>query len=517
MRRSITVTLFMALLCLGLAPAAHAETVFTVGVSGQFGNLDPQEMGSNGEHNLYVYQGLVDKAGDTYELVPSLAASWELVDPLTWKFKIRQGVKFHNGQAFTARDAAFSINRMIGQVKQPINAMAGATWKRTIAEVTAPDDETLIVKTKEPEASLLTMLRWIYMLPQEYVERLGNDAFAKSPVGTGAFKIESYNQGQSLTLTAFKDYWNTAPDRQGKGPAQVDKVIYRTMPQEQTRVAALAAGEISATAITSDTVAALKNNQRVNIFYVSKNQPFYVMFNWYRDKDPKTGQPNPYTSLEVRRALNHAVDVDALIENFGTGREVKTTLLGTGGIGYNPEVPRYEYNPQKARELLAQAGYPNGFKTKFNIGPDAPNFLPALLQFWRNVGIAVERVQTSPSVIQSRIYTKKLEGMVIWSAGMGGEDPAATWFKTSLSYRGPWAMHGENDRVEELVEAQTGEMNQEKRAAMIDEVVQILWRDAWFVPLWEPVYINAVSRDWDYDSPKTIHTIYLNGVRPAGK
>ncbi|MBW2086745.1 MAG: hypothetical protein JRI54_12085, partial [Deltaproteobacteria bacterium] len=183
-----------------------------------------------------------------------------------------------------------------------------------------------------------------------------------------------------------------------------------------------------------------------------------------------------------------------------------------GGIGYNPNVPFYEYNPEKARKLLLEAGYPNGFKTKFYVSSDPQPYVEAMLQQWRDIGIQIQRVQVSGPVVKKKIIKKTLDGMVGWGAGFGGHDPAATWLQNCVSYKGTWAVHGKNEQVETLVKKQAAEFDQVKRGRIIDEIIQILWRDAWFVPLWESVHIQAIRAEWNYKQMPTQRIIYFSSL-----
>jgi len=480
---------------------------FIIAEANEYRVIDPQKTGgeSGAAFYAYVFQSLVSPSGLDYHLLGDLAVSWQSVDPLHWKFKIRKGVKFHNGQPLTAEDIRYSALRQMGRISDKFQSSNTGVWDRLIEEVEAPDAETVVFKTREPDASFMSFIRFVFIVPKALIEKVGDDAYGQNPMGTGAYMITEHKIGESLTMKAFKGYWNTKPEPGSRGPAKVETVILRSIPQEQTRVAGMQTGELDATIVRPDTATGLKNNPAIGLYYVHRNAPIFIMFNWgpppkQAEGAPAAPQKNPYEDVRVRRALNHALDVPALIKNFGTGKEYRTTLVGRGGIGYNPKVPFYAYNPEKAKKLLAEAGYPNGFSTRFYLSTDTPPAAEAIIQSFLDVGVSVERVQTTSPVVQRNIMKKTLDGMLFWGAGFGGPDPASTWLKTCVSQKGTWAVHGVNDEVEALAEKQAVEFNQARRTKIIDQIVQILWRDAWFIPLWEPVYIQAVRTEWKYQS-----------------
>jgi peptide/nickel transport system substrate-binding protein len=180
-------------------------------------------------------------------------------------------------------------------------------------------------------------------------------------------------------------------------------------------------------------------------------------------------------------------------------------------VGYTPDVPFYEYNPEKAKQLLAEAGYPHGFEFTFHTVTDMPPAYQTICQYFRDVGLKVNIKVTTTPVVMNAIIRKKLYGMVSWSAGRGRET-AKQFFDSTMRYNGIWAMHAKDERVEALVEKQGKDFDQERRAKTIQEVVKILWEDAWFVPLWEPVVIKAIRNEWEYEDWPAALSIYLTNL-----
>ncbi|MBW2091898.1 MAG: ABC transporter substrate-binding protein [Deltaproteobacteria bacterium] len=493
------------------ADLPEPKGTFIIGTNSYFSNIDPNKT-NPGSPTVQAFQSLILPSLIDYHILPDLAVTWEVIDPKTWKFIIRKGVKFNNGQPLTSADIQYSFYRQMGKFNRKFPGANKRLWQKIIDHIDTPDDYTAVIHTKYADPSLLSIIRWVFIVPKTYIETVGDSKFSKMPVGTGPFMYTDRKIGESLTLEANPHYWNINPEKGSRGPARIKKVILRSMPKEQTRMAAMKAGEIDGTGIGPDSIKSFENDQNFTVYYSRKNQAYFVMFNWRDEKDPKKGEPNPFTDIRVRRALNHAVDVDSLIRNYLTGREYRTTLLGRDGIGYNPDVPFYSYDREKAKKLLAEAGYSKGFSTEFYTTTDAPAFYNALVQYLRDVGLKVEIKQTTLAVLMTRMIRKKLYGMLIWGGGLGGPDPAATFFKTCVRYDGNWAIHGKDERVEELVRKQMQEFNVEKRAKIIDEVIQILWKDAWFIPLYEPVFVKVVNNKWNYANAPTSASFNLPDI-----
>ena len=255
----------------------------------------------------------------------------------------------------------------------------------------------------------------------------------------------------------------------------------------------------------------LEKNPDIRIIYTEQNTPVFVMMNWLNPKDEKTGQPHPFFDVRVRRALNHALDLDALLKNYGTGHERKTTLVGKGSIGYNPDVPFYEHNPEKAKLLLKEAGYPNGFKTKMAVLADRPPFVDAMTQYWREIGVEVDYNITTLPVVMTSMMRKNLEGMVIWVGGRG-YDTTSGFYEVYIRGKGTYSLHPPDERVEALLDKQGVEFDEGKRAALIHQITRILWEDAWFIPLFEGVVVKALRNEWEYDHLPSTNSFYLTNL-----
>jgi peptide/nickel transport system substrate-binding protein len=343
MRKAFGLFCVLALLSLVLAACERGggptgELVIAIG--GDPSTLDPQVADDGNERavNDNLYETLIARDSTTMELVPSLAESWSQVDDVTWELKLRTGVKFHNGEEFNAEAAAFAINRVIN----PDLASEQISFFATIQEAKAVNESTLQVITDGPDPTLPTRLYWLKIVPPEYA----NDPdFDTKPVGTGPYRFVEWVRDDHITLEANTDYWGDEPS--------IGKVTIRPIQEEVTRLAALKAGEV-------DLVRGLIPEYVGDVPKV-KAVPG-LEFPWLR----LNTLVGPLTSKDLRLAINHAIDKEALAESLYGGYAVPAEgqILTPGHFGFNPNVTAYAYDPDKARELIAASGY-NGEELEF--------------------------------------------------------------------------------------------------------------------------------------------------------
>jgi peptide/nickel transport system substrate-binding protein len=292
---------------------------------------------------LNVYDPLVDFT-EKFEPKPNLATSWKQLDPVTWRFTLRQGVTFHNGAPFNARAVKFSFDRLV----DPNQKAPMGTRLTALKEVRIVDDFTIDIVTKEPYAPLLYIISlYLAIAPPDTVKQMGDREFGLTGVGTGPYRVVKWVKDQELVLEANPKYWGGAPP--------VKRVVYRPIPEDSARVAALQTGE--ADIITSVPPDRWKEIQQSEATRVSARTGtmLYIGLDTYHA---------PFDDVRVRRAVNHAVDIDTIIDKIllrtadrMNGPFFKTTL------GYDPSIPPFPYDPELAKKLLAEAGYADGFET----------------------------------------------------------------------------------------------------------------------------------------------------------
>lgn len=300
-----------------------------------------------------MYQAMLDtltEADSTRggQLSPRLATSWKLVDDTTWELKLRNDVKWHDGTPFTADDVVATIDLTLNgkPTAQYASRIAGAT------NAEAMDKYTVRIHTKTKNAIIPLGLSDIYIYQAAEVKAGGNDAVNANPIGTGAFKFKGKEEGVSVTLERTPDYWGPKP--------KFDQLVFKIYTEDATRVAALENGEIDIAFNVPPDDAKRLQAKGIDIKSVAIGQTMMV--------DMKTVNPNtPLYKKEVRQALNYGIDKDALIRDvmLGFGQKLKGQIIGPDGVGYNDKIDAYPYDPAKAKQMLADAGYPNGFQITF--------------------------------------------------------------------------------------------------------------------------------------------------------
>lgn len=333
------------------ATAAFAqEKSVTIGLTSDPSHLYPlagEELSSNIMY-YHLYDPLVKRSADL-SFGPGLAESWENVDDVTWRFNLREGVTFHNGNAFTAADVVFTVNKARESIRPDLVA--------NIAEITAVNDTTVEIKTPQPYAVLPNDLAELLILDEEYTTETGDEQMDLQPMGTGPYKLVEWIKEEKLTLEAFDDYWAGAP--------VIKSVTFRPITNPATRTAALLTGEVD---VIQDL--AVRDVERVKSegdFDVLTRPSLLnvVLAMDTRTQSPTIEGDNPMTDARVRQAIAHAIDVDAINKIVMNGLATPSTqYVPSSHVGYVEGMNFREMYPldiEKAKSLLAEAGYPDGF------------------------------------------------------------------------------------------------------------------------------------------------------------
>lgn len=355
MKRSSTVRLFLAgmLVIFGLSaatPAAQSQPAMavTVGLGGEVDSLDLVAGGVGTAVGTSIYEALFDKLvkinPTNGELQPGLATSWRLADPQTYVLVLRRGVRFHNGEEFDAESAKFTLELVI---KSKSFLQSRIPF---VDRIDVVDRYTVRIHSSRPDILLPVGLGDIPMYPHRYYQRVGTSGFATQPVGTGPFKFGRWDKGVRIVLERNENYW-------GKKP-QLQTLTFRPFVESATRIAALEAGEIDIAVNVPPDDAQRLQRRGFRIAWTPIGQSMVMLFNLRVE--------SPLRDRRVRQALNYAIDKEALVKNvmLGFGKVLDAQLVGSDGFGYNPELKPYAFDLQRARQLLAEAGFPNGFTIK---------------------------------------------------------------------------------------------------------------------------------------------------------
>lgn len=355
----------------GGSPSGDFTGALRVSMGSDVKSLDPQKQGDIPSMSVAsnIFDTLTTRDADN-KLIGSLATSWQAVDPKTWRFKIRSGVTFHNGEPCDAAAVAFSINRLIDPAtKSPIVEL------RYVQKATAVDATTVDfhLSASDPILPEKVSLFGGVVVPPKYIAEKGDAGFAASPVGTGPFTFKSRKQDSEVVLAANPTYWGGAP--------AVKSLTIRIMPNPATAIAALQSGELDIiTGLTPDAIAQLGEGSGFQATKVPGVREYYVAMN--------TLDGGPLANEKVRQALNYAVDVPTLISSVLNGAAEQTaTLIPSQVFGYDPTVKGFSYDPAKAKQLLVEAGFPNGFSTQLSASTADQDVTQAIAGQLTKVGV----------------------------------------------------------------------------------------------------------------------------------
>ena len=291
--------------------------------------------------NTQIFDTLVTVDPETNEVVPQIAESWEQTDDQTYVFKIREGIKFHDGSDLTAEDVKFSLDRAR-------NSAAVSYIVNFIEEVTVDDDHTVTVKTTAPYAPTLRNLAipFAAIVPKAVVEADEN-AFIQNPVGSGPYKFVEWNHGDHVTLKAFDDYY--------AGKPETENLIMKVIPETSQRTIALETGEVDlAYDLAVNDIPKVNSDDKLTVYEIPSLTCWYVSMNMNK---------KPFDNPKVREAMSMAIDRQTIIDTINAGSgQTADAIIAPAVFGYYSTGVK-EYNPTKAKELLAEAGYPNGFST----------------------------------------------------------------------------------------------------------------------------------------------------------
>ncbi|NHF74413.1 ABC transporter substrate-binding protein [Paracoccus xiamenensis] len=356
-----------------------------------------------------IWDGLIWADPQTGEYKGNLATEWSWIDDDTLELKLREGVKFHDGSDFTADDVVYTVNF----VADPANGAVtqrNVNWMKSAEKV---DDYTVRINTNGPFPAALEFLSGpVSIYPSDYYEKVGPQGMGLNPVGTGPYRVTSVDPGKHFTLEINPDYHDSP-----KGKPSIGKVDIRTIPEVNTQIAELFNGGMDMIwQVPSDQTERITKMDRFTVANESTMRVGYLAM----DAAGRSGD-TPFAKLEVRQAVNHAIDRDALVDNLLKGKsKVIWTACYPSQFGCDQNVPTYPYDPAKAKELLAKAGYPDGFTTDL-YGYRDQQYAEAIASQLSQVGITVN--------------LKMLQYSALRDLNMKGEVPFAfqTWGSFSVN------------------------------------------------------------------------------------
>ncbi len=486
--------LILSLLTLTIAVALLSLTGQTVGASSIVVAVDspPRTMnphGSDADANLSVmanfFEGLLQRKTPTGNLYPALAERYEHPDLLTWKFYLRKGVKFHNGNEFDAWDVKFSFERLSNpDVSEFINT--GKSFDR----IDVLDAHTVVIKTKDPIPWFSNNMHQIYIMDKESTEARDPGEVEVKPIGTGAYKLVEWVKGSYLKLEANEDYWEGAPP--------IKNVELIPITESSTRFAALVSGQADiVSGVPVELYDKVVKNPKLEIVSRPARRAIFLAFG------NKPGSPT--SDLRVRNAMYMAINEDEIIEKIMRGHAAPAAqIVDSATIGHNPTLTRLKYDPEGAKKLLKEAGYTNGFEITL-AGPNDryiqdEKIAEAVARYLAKVGIKVNLDVKPKSIFFPEVTAGKLEFYLIgWFDG--AFDMGRTYFKLIHSRdpdRGFGSWNGtrfSDPSVDLLLESTAGIVDQQQRRQVLQDLNKMAMVDkfAW-IPLHYQVDIYAIQK-----------------------
>jgi len=422
---------------------------------------------------------------DSGKISPSLATSWSLVNPKAWKFTLRQGVKFHDGQPFTSASVKATLDHLVDPAVKSREAAIWASYDRT----ETPDDYTAIIYTKDPMGTMLSNLTLTLMIPPKTAKPL-NDF----PIGTGPFKFVEWKKDDRITLVANKEYWGGAP--------KLDGLVFRTIPELATRITALERGEVDIVDIVPpEQFASL---QKAGIKLVDMNTS-YLRFIWL-------GNQGPLSNLKVRQAINLAIDRKSIIKDLFGGKAFEVDgAVAPNVIGYC-KMPALQYDPVKAKQLMVEAGYPNGFDLELKTAEylaKQKELAEVNASYLAQIGIKVKVVVQDQALWLTDLLALNWQSDQIGTSTLTGDgDYTLRRLYHSTAKRVPYT----SPEMDKLLIDQQGETDPAKRQQQFCDVAKMIWDQVPTVFLFGVVQTYGVSPKVQGFVPHPSQFLYFKDV-----
>jgi len=424
---------------------------------------------------LYAMHDALVKPMPDGRMSPCLATKWnESENGLTYDFELRQGVKFHNGDPFTAEDVQFSFERYkgtgAGELKKHVKAI----------EIVNPHHIRFVLHEPWPDfltfyATPATGAAWI--VPKNYTEKIGNDTFKNNPVGLGPYRFVNYKPGLELTLEAYTDYWRKTP--------MVKRLVFKSVPEPATRLAMLKKQEADVTyAIYSTLGEEVQRDKTMKLEPTLAGTEWGIFVDMY---DPKS----PWHDKRLRLAANYAVNRQAINESETLGY---SKLLG----GIIPEtydfalpLEPYAYDPKKAKALLKEAGHPNGFDAgEFSCDAVYAGVIEGVVNDLGAIGIRTKVQPLERAAMQAAQKDKKVKNLTRMGSGAPGN--AATRVEAFMYSQGAQSFLKDPD-IDQWFEQQSRERDRKKREELLHKIQQKVYDEAYFLPIWQLGFLCATG------------------------
>lgn len=505
------------------AAEAGAQSL-TMAVGAPVTSLDPHyhQLSPNNAVADMVFDRLVN-TDDRSRLVPGLATEWRPVEPNVWEFKLRPGVRFHNGSEFTAEDVAFTFQRVPNVPNSPSSF---AIYTRPIQRIEVVDPLTIRLHTRGPYPLMPMDLSNIRILDRETHQNAATEDFnaVRAAVGTGPWRVLSHRNGDRIEFERNDAYWGDRP--------HFARVNYRMITNDAARTAALLAGDVEfIDQVPTSDLKKLRDDQRVTLSERTGMRIIFLGLDHMRTEaspfiTDNNGQPiqrNPLKDVRVRRALSLAIDRQAIVERIMEGAATPAgQFLPEGVYSHVPGMMAPKPDPEAARRLLAEAGFPQGFRIQLN-GPNDryindARIIQAIGQMWTRVGVRTT-VEAQPwTTFIARAGRQEFSAFLIgWGSNPEGSHPLRNLVATfdrdkgwGASNRGRYS----NPELDRMIEAALSEMDDEKREKILQDAQRLAMEDVAIIPLHIQTNIWAMRKGLAH-TPRADELTRTQDVRAA--
>ena len=424
---------------------------------------------------LYALHDALVKPMPGQPMAPSLAESWSVSkDGLVYEFTLRKGTRFHNGEPVTAEDVKFSFERYRGTSYKML--------KDRVMAVEAPDAGHVRFRLKSPWPDFMTFYAsatgagWI--VPKKYVEKVGDEGFKKAPIGAGPYKFVSFTPGVELVFEAFESYWRKTP--------AVKRLVFRVIPDESTRLAALKRGEVDIVySVRGELAQELQRTPDLTLKPAVIQAPFWLYFadQW----DPKS----PWHDRRVREAASLAIDRAAINQalTLGFSKLTGSIIPNTFDFFWQPPAPTYD--PARAKQLLAEAGYPNGFDAgEYFCDTSYSNVGETVQGYLQTAGIRTTLRPLERAAFFTGYAEKKFKNLIQGASGAFGN--TATRLEAFVVTGGTY-VYGSSPDIDGLFREQASELDRAHRESLLHKAQRLIYDRVIYAPIWQLAFLNGVG------------------------
>ncbi len=509
--------------------AAKAPEQLTLAFSNEPSSLDPHWhiVSANAALTTYLFDRLV-YSDEKQRPQPGLAKSWRVIDDTTWEFELRQGVQFHNGAPLTVDDVIFTFDRAQKIVGSPFSLRAYLSDK----SVEKVSDSVLRITTSQPNPIVPNELATVAIISRGVGEQASTADYnsGKAVIGTGPYKLVSYIPGNRIALTRNDNYW-------GNKPLWKDLVI-RPISADGARIAALMSGDVNVIEkVPPMDIPRLAKTSGINLTRSVTNRSIFLTFDHHREQSPfirgNDGKPiaNPLRDLRVRQAFALAIDTGLIVKHIlEDGAKVADQLVPEGIFGHSGQLKPVTADPAKARRLLTEAGYPDGFRITLHSPNDRfirdTAVVQAVAQMLTRIGIKTE-VDTMPSSVFYKRVTGDDQGseFSFFLVGYGSATGESSSPLRSLihsidktkAYGSSNRAHYSNQQVDKLIEQGLVTLDDARREALFIAAIELAMGDVALIPLYYPISIWAMQKPLVYPGRSDEQTNAMEMTLGEGK